>query len=105
MTVDQLRGYINTGVSLGSMLAVFLPDQEWDDRILDYMRAFAASDALLELIADDLTNNDGPFMASGQTVVMRAANGSEQAIDPATIMVIIKLVMTIRELIKKRREQ
>jgi hypothetical protein len=106
MTVEELRTNINRVLALGDMLARFIPG-EWDRRILEYGKALATCDPLLQLIVDDVFSDDvGPFGDVEMTVLM----GSDpQAIDPATIALIVQLITTfgpvLIEWIRRRRER
>lgn len=102
MTVDELKNYVNTAVSLGDMLRVFIPG-EWDDKVVDFFRALSASDAMLQFIAD-LIPSQPVFMSTGETVVVKAADGTETAaIDPATIAIIVQLALAVLKFIRERR--
>lgn len=109
MTVDELRDNINRVLSLGDLLKRFIPGQ-WDDRILEYGRALATCDPLLALIVEDFFGpEDGPFMATAELVVSGGAETTPQAIDPATIALVVQLITTfgpvILEWIRRRRER
>lgn len=108
MTVEELRTKIEAVLSLGDMLKVFIPG-EVDDRILEYARALSHCDEVLALIVRDVFPDDGPFMASGQTIEVKGADGTVQAIDPATLALIVQLITTfgpvLLEWIKRRRER
>jgi hypothetical protein len=106
MTVEELRNSINAALSLGDMLKRFIPGPV-DDRVLEYVKTIADSDAFLQLIVDDFFGA-GPF-GDAAPATITFADGTPQSIDPATIAIIIQLVTTlgpiIMEWIKRRREQ
>lgn len=108
MTKDELKGYIDTLTSLGDLLKQFLPGQI-DDRVVEYIRAIGASDALLTLMADDLTPGFQAAMADAPQgdMVLLASDGSEVArLTPEIWMFLITtLLPMLLEWFKNRRNQ
>jgi hypothetical protein len=103
MTLDELRDKLNSAANLLDVLKAFIPGSA-DDRVVAYVRAVAASDPLLQLVAEDLekiglatvpeqlrlTSVDP---ASGQVV--------EQAIGDGTILrLLLELLPLILEILK-----
>ena len=101
MTSDELKAHIGTFVQLGDVLKIFLPG-EWDDRIVDYLKAFYASDVLLTLLAEDLSRIMPAYADDDAVVSLPAKDGTTQELGPGSIFLFIKLAMMILELLKKR---
>lgn len=109
MTVEELRAKIESVLSLGDLLKRFIPG-EVDDRIIEYGRAIVHCDEFLALIVEDVfPDDDGPFMGGGHELSVTAADGTVEAIDPATLALIVQLITTfgpiVLEWIRKRRER
>ena len=101
MTADELKAQIGTFVQFGDVLRVFIPG-EWDDRIVDYLRAFYASDQVLTLIAEDLTRILPSFAVDDATTIMLPAkDGTEHAIGIGSIFIFMKLAKMIIALLKQ----
>lgn len=103
MTKDQLRDRLTSAANLLDVFKGFIPGDA-DDRFVEYVRAVAQSDALLTLIAEDLTNVGLPLAAVDQLkMVSLAADGStvEEAIGDGTILrLLLQLLSQLNELFK-----